>query len=96
MVRVCLVDIASCVSFVLIIRWILIASMYSTTADVEESDDDVEKQRQMLSRLAWTSTMSGQELRDLVLDKWNRAYDVRLQKRGERMYLHVMWYVLGY
>jgi hypothetical protein len=35
--------------------------------------------------------MTGQELRNLVMDKWGVSYDVRLQRRGPRMYLHVMW-----
>lgn len=35
--------------------------------------------------------ITGAELRQLVLDKWGRSYDVRLQRRGQRMFLHVMW-----
>lgn len=49
----------------------------------------------MLSRMATSATISGQELKELVIAKWNRYYDVRLQKRGDRMYLHVMWKYLG-
>ena len=33
--------------------------------------------------------ITGEELRQLVLDKWGVSYDVRLQKRGSRIYLHV-------
>lgn len=32
----------------------------------------------------------GEELRQLVLDKWGVSYDVTLQRRGKNMYLHVM------
>lgn len=41
--------------------------------------------------LAGPKEMSGEELRQLVMDKWGVSYDVRLQRRGSRMYLHVMW-----
>lgn len=27
----------------------------------------------------------------MVVDKWGVSYDVRIQKRGRRVYLHVMW-----
>lgn len=32
-----------------------------------------------------------QELRQLLLDKWGKSFDVRLLKRSGNMYLHVMW-----
>lgn len=54
-------------------------------------DNELELQRQQLSRSLDTVPMSGSELRELVFNKWNRSYEVRLQRRGKRMYLHVMW-----
>lgn len=55
--------------------------------------DSLQQEREQLARqmAASTSGMTGAELRQLVYDKFNRSYDVRLQKRGRRMYLHVMW-----
>lgn len=41
--------------------------------------------------LAPVQPITGEELRQLVLDKWGVSYDVRLQKRGSRIYLHIMW-----
>ncbi|KAK9909094.1 hypothetical protein WJX75_007047 [Coccomyxa subellipsoidea] len=38
-----------------------------------------------------TPSISGQELRDLIVEKWGRSYDTRLHKRGRRMYLQIMW-----
>ena len=35
--------------------------------------------------------MTGTELRELIFRKWGRSYDVRLQRRGTRVYMHVMW-----
>ena len=35
--------------------------------------------------------ITGDELRRLILSKWGRSYDVRLQRRGSKVYLHVMW-----
>ncbi len=35
--------------------------------------------------------ITGAELRELIFRKWGRSYDVRLQRRGNRVYLHVMW-----
>jgi hypothetical protein len=37
------------------------------------------------------ATMNGEELRDLIYQKWGRFYDARLQRRGSKMYLHIMW-----
>ena len=31
-----------------------------------------------------TPSISGQELRDLIVEKWGRSYDTRLHKRGRR------------
>lgn len=42
-----------------------------------------------------TPTITGTELRQLILDKWNREYDCRLTRRGRRMYLQVFWKFLG-
>lgn len=57
----------------------------------EDLHGDLEARRQQLEAAAESSSMTGQELRDLVLDKWGRSYDVRLQRRGSKMYVHVMW-----
>ena len=35
--------------------------------------------------------ITGEELRQLIVSKWGRSYDVRLQRRGTKVYLHVMW-----
>lgn len=37
------------------------------------------------------NTINGTELRQLLLTKWGRSYDVSIQKRGKRVYLHVLW-----
>ncbi len=39
--------------------------------------------------------MTGQELRQLILQKWGRAYDVQLRKVQNKVYLQVMWRYLG-
>ncbi|GLI60762.1 hypothetical protein VaNZ11_002993 [Volvox africanus] len=36
-------------------------------------------------------SITGKDLRELVLQKWGRSYDVRLCKLQGRMYLQVMW-----
>lgn len=65
----------------------------AASSDSADSDGELEDQRQQLARMMGeeTSSISGQELRELVFNKFNRSYDVRLQRRGNRMYLHVMW-----
>ena len=35
--------------------------------------------------------MCGAELRELVYSKWSRTYDIRLRRRGSRMFLEVLW-----
>lgn len=35
--------------------------------------------------------MSGVQLRELLQRKWGRSYDVQFFRRGERLYLQVMW-----
>lgn len=60
-----------------------------------EADDSLDQERQRLQRMMNPPTITGDELRQLVLDKWNRQYDVRLTKRGRRMYLQVFWKFLG-
>ena len=37
------------------------------------------------------TTITGPELRALVFKKFGRDYEVRLVRRGDRMFLHVMW-----
>lgn len=44
-----------------------------------------------LNSLLQASRITGRELRDLVVAKWGRAYEIRLHRRGSRMYLQVMW-----
>ncbi|GLC42445.1 hypothetical protein PLESTB_001099400 [Pleodorina starrii] len=44
----------------------------------------------LLSKSA-KSGITGKDLRDLVVQKWGRSYDVRLCKLQGRMYLQVMW-----
>ena len=39
--------------------------------------------------------MTGEELRRSIEEKWGRAYDVQLQRRGGRVLLLVMWKYLG-
>ncbi|UFP95060.1 DUF3067 family protein [Gloeobacter morelensis] len=39
--------------------------------------------------------MTGMQLRDLLQRKWGRPYDVQLFRRGDRLYLQVMWRYLG-
>ncbi|CAL8460829.1 g360 [Coccomyxa elongata] len=58
-----------------------------------DSDDlsDLERTRQQLSRVFETTSISGEELRELIVEKWGRSYDTRLHKRGRRMYLQIMW-----
>jgi len=62
-----------------------------SASDSVDKDNGMEEQRQKLARLMDEQPLSGQELRELVFNQWNRSYDVRLQRRGKRMYLHVMW-----
>ncbi|MBR8832674.1 MAG: DUF3067 family protein [Stigonema ocellatum SAG 48.90 = DSM 106950] len=35
--------------------------------------------------------MTGQELHQLLLDKWGRSYDVRLRRTQGKIFLQVMW-----
>lgn len=37
------------------------------------------------------NSITGRDLRELVMKKWGRSYDVRLTKLQGRMYLQVMW-----
>ncbi len=37
----------------------------------------------------------GEEFRRLIVGKWGKAYDVQLQRRGNRVFLLVMWKYLG-
>ncbi len=39
--------------------------------------------------------MTGSQLREILERKWGRAYDVQFFRRGERLYLQVMWLYLG-
>jgi Domain of unknown function (DUF3067) len=35
--------------------------------------------------------MTGQELRQILLDKWGRSYDVQLRRTQGKIFLQVMW-----
>lgn len=35
--------------------------------------------------------MTGQELRQLLLDKWGRSYDVQFRRTQGKIFLQVMW-----
>lgn len=35
--------------------------------------------------------MTGQELHELILEKWGYSYDIQLKKVKSRIYLQVMW-----
>ncbi|WP_041244280.1 DUF3067 family protein [Gloeobacter kilaueensis] len=39
--------------------------------------------------------MTGAQLHDLLQRKWGRSYDLQIFRRGERLYLQVMWRYLG-
>ncbi|KAK9815109.1 hypothetical protein WJX73_007792 [Symbiochloris irregularis] len=54
-------------------------------------DPSIEMARQQLTRLMNDQHITGSELRSLILGKWGRSYDARLQKRGNRTYFHIMW-----
>eukprot|EP01025_Chloroclados_australasicus_P019170 TRINITY_DN20342_c0_g1_i1.p2 TRINITY_DN20342_c0_g1~~TRINITY_DN20342_c0_g1_i1.p2 ORF type:complete len:188 (+),score=13.22 TRINITY_DN20342_c0_g1_i1:28-591(+) len=64
--------------------------------DDSSSEDNLDSVRQELGRLKnGGSSISGKELRELVKNKWGREFEVRLVKRGSRMYTHIMWKYLG-
>eukprot|EP00884_Botryococcus_braunii_P002763 jgi/Botrbrau1/12488/Bobra.0169s0035.1 len=56
-----------------------------------DEDPDLNEFRQKLSRSMDSPSISGRELRELVWNKWGRSYDMRLHKRGNRMYVQIMW-----
>lgn len=35
--------------------------------------------------------MTGQELRQLLLDKWGRSYDIQLRRTQGKIFVQVMW-----
>jgi hypothetical protein len=35
--------------------------------------------------------MTGKDLRELLLNKWGRSYDVQLRRSGGKVFLQVMW-----
>jgi Domain of unknown function (DUF3067) len=35
--------------------------------------------------------MTGQELRQLLLDKWGRSYDVQLRRTQGKIFVQIMW-----
>lgn len=36
-------------------------------------------------------TMTGQELRQMLIDKWGHSYDVQLRRSQGKIFLQVMW-----
>ncbi|KAL6776148.1 CPLD11 [Auxenochlorella protothecoides x Auxenochlorella symbiontica] len=65
--------------------------VHSSTTEGDEESGGIESARNKLNRAYSPERFSGGELRDLVYAKWQRSFDVRLQQRGNNMYLHVMW-----
>jgi hypothetical protein len=62
----------------------------ASSGDSSQGGSEADAQR--LNRLLQgPQLITGAELRQLVLDKWGRSYDVRLQRRGQRMFVHIMW-----
>ncbi len=41
------------------------------------------------------NSLTGPELRQLLLDQWGQSYDVQLRRSGDRVALLVMWKYLG-
>lgn len=37
------------------------------------------------------SAMTGPELRQLLLEKWGRSYDIQLRRIKDRIFVHIMW-----
>ena len=54
-----------------------------------DGSDDYVSAAARLNSLLSKPTLSGQGLRDAVVAKWGKSFDVRLHKRGGRMYLQV-------
>eukprot|EP00899_Mesostigma_viride_P028630 jgi/Mesvir1/8952/Mv20919-RA.1 len=59
----------------------------------DSDGDNFEEERKRLNNLLNTeqNRLSGNELREIVLQKWGRRYEVRLAKRDSKVYLQVMW-----
>lgn len=55
------------------------------------SSEDYARVAASLNQLLTRASVNGRQLRELVVTKWGRSYDVRLTKFGSRMYLQVMW-----
>lgn len=55
-----------------------------------EDDDTRSKLNSLLC-----NELTGSQLRELLMRKWGRSYDVSIQKRGTRVFLHVFWKHLG-
>lgn len=71
------------------------ASRLRASLDEDSTNDPTEIERQKLMKLLESPSISGSELRELILDKFNREYDCRLTRRGKRMYLQIFWKFLG-
>lgn len=61
----------------------------------EEDREKTEIERQRLMKMLNTPSINGTELRQLIMNRWNREYDCRLTRRGRRMYLQIFWKFLG-
>lgn len=65
-----------------------IARVHTIPQTAAADEDDA---RDKLNSLLYSNEMTGSDLRELLLCKWGRSYDVSIQKRGRRTYLHVFW-----
>ncbi|KAK9809847.1 hypothetical protein WJX72_000321 [[Myrmecia] bisecta] len=64
---------------------------YPGDDSADEEPSELDKARDQLNRLMGTSRLTGSALQQLSLDKWGRSYDMRLCKRGKKVYFQVMW-----
>jgi len=62
-----------------------------TVVASSSSEPDYSLVASQLNQLLVKDRITGEELRQLVVQKWGRSYDVRLHKRNSKMYLQVMW-----
>ena len=71
------------------------AGRLRASLDEESTDDQMDIERQKLMKLIESPVISGTELRQLILEKFNREYDASLTRRGKRMYFQIFWKFLG-
>jgi hypothetical protein len=56
-----------------------------------DKDDNYIAMQKRLEAILSPSPMNGRELRNLLLKKWGKSYDIKLTKLNERVYLQIMW-----